>query len=81
MAVSDPEFVVPALAMEEGPADNRPDLAGAWRDACAGKEIGADSGPEEQRLYRHVAENQGVPGARWLGYGEARFRPRMRENP
>ena len=60
MAVSDPEFVVPLKRIDrQPPGSSRPfaELLGV------GKEIGADLGPEERRLYRQIPENQGVPAA------------------
>ena len=54
MAVSDPEFVVPLekKADRQPPGSSRPfaELLGV------GKEIGADLGPEERRLYRQIPE-------------------------
>jgi hypothetical protein len=50
MAVSDPEFVVPEMADRQPPGSSRP-VALVLR---VGKEIGADLGPEERRLYRQI---------------------------
>src|SRR5262245_57806026 len=75
MAVNDPESVVPSSPRGVEPTVNRPGLAGLLRNAWTGKEIGADLGPEERRLYRQIPGNQGVPALPRLGYGGARFRP------
>src|SRR5581483_10199036 len=54
---------------------NRPDLAdpptGVRRQGD-----GADLGPEERRLYRLIPRNQGIPGARGLGYDGPLSRPK-----
>jgi hypothetical protein len=50
MAVSDPEFVVPEMADRQPPGSSRPVALVLW----VGKEIGADLGPEERRLYRQI---------------------------
>jgi len=76
MAVSDPEFVV-RPSRGDGVADRQP--PGSSRPGAglrgAGKEIEADSGPEERRLYRLTPRNQGVPATLRVGYEEAALQP------